>query len=146
MVFVKLNPLTFGSRCRVPSGATFVPEEWPGAAMQGGACLAVLSCHEASLAIKPVFDRFQLVVITSGTLIPINLYPRLLNFHLVVSRSFKISLARDCICPMVLTRGSDQLLVITKFDMRSNPGVARNYRKLLVEMVSIVPVGIVFFC
>jgi len=64
-----------------------------------------LSCHDASLAIKPVFDRFQSVVITSGTLSPIDLYPRLLNFHPVVSRSFKMSLTRDCICPMVLTRG-----------------------------------------
>lgn len=104
-----------------------------------------LSCHDASLAIKPVFDRFQSVVITSGTLSPIDLYPRLLNFHPVVSRSFKMSLTRDCICPMVLTRGSDQLPVSTKFDMRSDPGVVRNYGKLLVEMVSIVPDGIVCF-
>ncbi|KAH8515516.1 hypothetical protein H0E87_004112 [Populus deltoides] len=104
-----------------------------------------LSCHDASLAIKPVFDRFHSVVITSGTLSPIDLYPRLLNFHPVVSRSFKMSLTRDCICPMVLTRGSDQLPVSTKFDMRSDPGVVRNYGKLLVEMVSIVPDGIVCF-
>ncbi|CAN1729199.1 General transcription and DNA repair factor IIH helicase subunit XPD [Linum perenne] len=104
-----------------------------------------LSCHDASLAIKPVFDRFQSVVITSGTLSPIDLYPRLLNFHPVVSRSFKMSLTRDCICPMVLTRGSDQLPVSTKFDMRSDPGVVRNYGKLLVEMVKIVPDGVVCF-
>ncbi|KAJ4843251.1 hypothetical protein Tsubulata_035368 [Turnera subulata] len=104
-----------------------------------------LSCHDASLAIKPVFDRFQSVVITSGTLSPIDLYPRLLNFHPVVSRSFTMSLTRDCICPMVLTRGSDQLPVSTKFDMRSDDGVVRNYGKLLVEMVSIVPDGIVCF-
>lgn len=64
-----------------------------------------LSCHDASLSIKPVFDRFQTVVITSGTLSPIDLYPRLLNFNPVVSRSFTMSLTRDCICPMVLTRG-----------------------------------------
>lgn len=104
-----------------------------------------LSCHDASLAIKPVFDRFQSVVITSGTLSPIDLYPRLLNFHPVVSRSFKMSLTRDCICPMVLTRGSDQLPVSTKFDMRSDLGVVRNYGRLLVEMASIVPDGIVCF-
>lgn len=40
---------------------------------------------------------------------------------------------------------SDQLPVSTKFDMRSDPGVARNYGKLLVEMVSVVPDGIVCF-
>lgn len=68
-------------------------------------CFFQLCCHDASLAIKPVFERFQSVVITSGTLSPIDLYPRLLNFNPVVSRSFTISLTRDCICPMVLTRG-----------------------------------------
>ncbi|KAK3193812.1 hypothetical protein Dsin_025122 [Dipteronia sinensis] len=99
-----------------------------------------LSCHDASLAIKPVFDRFQSVVITSGTLSLIDLYPRLLNFHPVVSRSFKISLTRDCICPWF-----SLMEVSTKFDMRSDPGVARNYGKLLVEMVSIVQDGIVCF-
>ncbi|KAL2925475.1 General transcription and DNA repair factor IIH helicase subunit XPD [Bienertia sinuspersici] len=104
-----------------------------------------LSCHDASLAIKPVFERFQTVVITSGTLSPIDLYPRLLNFNPVVSRSFTMSLTRECICPMVLTRGSDQLPVSTKYDMRSDPGVARNYGRLLLEMASVVPDGIVCF-
>ncbi|KAH0663986.1 hypothetical protein KY284_028917 [Solanum tuberosum] len=104
-----------------------------------------LTCHDASLAIKPVFERFQSVVITSGTLSPIDLYPRLLNFNPVVSRSFKMSLTRDCICPMVLTRGSDQLPVSTKYDLRSDPGVEKNYGKLLLEMVSVVPDGVVCF-
>ncbi|KAL6208581.1 hypothetical protein ACLB2K_019530 [Fragaria x ananassa] len=104
-----------------------------------------LSCHDASVAIKPVFDRFQSVVITSGTLSPIDLYPRLLNFNPVVSRSFTMSLTRECICPMVLTRGSDQLPVSTKFDMRSDLGVVRNYGRLLLEMVSVVPDGVVCF-
>ncbi|KAL1547256.1 DNA helicase [Salvia divinorum] len=104
-----------------------------------------LCCHDASLAIKPVFERFQSVVITSGTLSPIDVYPRLLNFNPVVSRSFTISLTRDCICPMVLTRGSDQLPVSTKYDLRSDPGVEKNYGKLLLEMASVVPDGIVCF-
>ncbi|KAI3975759.1 hypothetical protein MKX01_023185 [Papaver californicum] len=56
-----------------------------------------LSCHDASLAIKPVFDRFQSVVITSGTLSPIDLYPHLLNFNPVISRSFTMYMTRDCI-------------------------------------------------
>lgn len=40
---------------------------------------------------------------------------------------------------------SDQLPVSTKFDMRSDPGVVRNYGRLLLEMVSTVPDGIVCF-
>eukprot|EP00250_Pteridium_aquilinum_P029890 c40291_g1_i1 orf=377-2647(-) len=104
-----------------------------------------LSCLDASLAIKPVFERFQSVVITSGTLSPIDLYPKLLNFNPVIIQSFTMSLTRDCLCPMVLTRGSDQLPVSTKFDMRSDPGVVRNYGRLLLEMVAAVPDGVVCF-
>lgn len=40
---------------------------------------------------------------------------------------------------------SDQLPVSTKFDLRSDPGVERNYGRLLLEMVSVVPDGIVCF-
>lgn len=40
---------------------------------------------------------------------------------------------------------SDQLPVSTKYDLRSDPGVEKNYGKLLLEMVSIVPDGIVCF-
>lgn len=40
---------------------------------------------------------------------------------------------------------SDQLPVSTKFDMRSDPGVVRNYGRLLLEMASSVPDGIVCF-
>ena len=34
------------------------------------------SCLDASLAMRPVFSKFQSVVITSGTLSPMNLYPK----------------------------------------------------------------------
>ncbi|XP_058777016.1 ubiquinol oxidase 2, mitochondrial-like [Vicia villosa] len=43
-----------------------------------------LCCQDASLAIRLVLERFQSVVITSGTLNPINLYLCLLNFEPVV--------------------------------------------------------------
>jgi DNA excision repair protein ERCC-2 len=44
-----------------------------------------LSCLDASLAIAPVFKRFSSVVITSGTLSPIDLYPKLLQFEPCIS-------------------------------------------------------------
>ncbi len=43
---------------------------------------------------KPVFLKFQTVVITSGTLSPIDLYPRILNFHPVAIQSFAMTLTR----------------------------------------------------
>ena len=33
-------------------------------------------CLDASIAIRPIFERFQSVVITSGTLSPLDMYPR----------------------------------------------------------------------
>lgn len=50
-----------------------------------------------------------------------------------------------CPEPNLFSDYSDQLPVSTKFDMRSDPGVVRNYGRLLLEMVSIVPDGIVCF-
>mmetsp|Transcript_10674 Transcript_10674/g.39175 ORF Transcript_10674/g.39175 Transcript_10674/m.39175 type:complete len:789 (+) Transcript_10674:294-2660(+) len=104
-----------------------------------------LCCLDASLAIKPTFDNFQSVVITSGTLSPIDQYAKLLGFHPKCTRSLSMSLTRDCICPMIVTRGSDQLPVSTKFDMRSDPGVVRNYGKLLLDLAQTVPDGLVCF-
>lgn len=86
-----------------------------------------LACLDASLAIKPVFAKFQSVVITSGTLSPIDLYPRILDFKPVCLASLAMTLTRQCLCPVVLTRGGDQLPVSTKFDMRDDPAVTRNY-------------------
>jgi Rad3-related DNA helicase len=67
------------------------------------------SCLDASLAMRPVFSRFQSVVITSGTLSPLNLYPRILDFHPVSIASLNMTLTRECLCPVVLTRGTDQV-------------------------------------
>lgn len=53
-----------------------------------------LACLDASLAMKPVFSKFQSVIITSGTLSPIDLYPRILNFSPVVCQSLNMTLTR----------------------------------------------------
>lgn len=59
------------------------------------------SCLDSSIAMKPIFDRFQSVVITSGTLSPLDMYPKILNFHPVIMSSFTMTLARPCLLPMV---------------------------------------------
>ncbi|KDO29395.1 hypothetical protein SPRG_05932 [Saprolegnia parasitica CBS 223.65] len=104
-----------------------------------------LACLDASLAMRPVFERFSTVVLTSGTLSPIDLYPRLLNFSPVVRESLPMSVYRSCICPLVITRGSDQMPVSTKFDLRDDMSVVRNYGGLLLEMAACVPDGMVCF-
>ena len=52
---------------------------------------------------------------------------------------------RDCLCPVVLTRGSDQQAVSTKFDMRDDDHVIRNYGRMLIELSGSIPDGIVCF-
>jgi DNA excision repair protein ERCC-2 len=85
-----------------------------------------LACLDSSLAIAPLFKRFGSVIITSGTLSPIDLYPKLLQFEPCVSESFSMFTFRPCIRPLVITRGSDQLAVSTKFEDRGDMGVVRN--------------------
>ncbi|KXJ30028.1 TFIIH basal transcription factor complex helicase XPD subunit [Exaiptasia diaphana] len=103
------------------------------------------SCMDASVAIKPVFDRFQSVVITSGTLSPIDMYPKILDFRPVTMSTFTMTLARTCLCPMIVSRGSDQVAMTTKFETREDIAVIRNYGNLLAEMSAVVPDGIVCF-
>jgi DNA excision repair protein ERCC-2 len=107
--------------------------------------LMQLTCLDASLAIKPVFAKFQSVILTSGTLSPLDMYPKMLNFQPVVRVSLEMSIDRPCICPMVVTRGSDQTPLSTKFESREDPGVVRNYGALLTQTCAAVPDGIVAF-
>jgi DNA excision repair protein ERCC-2 len=104
-----------------------------------------LSCLDATIAIKPVLSRFQSVIITSGTLSPIEMYPKLLDFHAVLTTSFTMTLARPCICPMIVGKGNDQVAMTSKFESRGDASVIRNYGNLLAEMCAIVPDGIVCF-
>ena len=52
---------------------------------------------------------------------------------------------RDCMCPVVLTRGSDQSPVSTKFEMRDDDNVIRNYGRMLIELAAAIPDGLVCF-
>ena len=67
----------------------------------------------------------QTVVLTSGTLSPIELYPKLLDFMPVACRSLQMTLTRECLCPVVLTRGADQMPVSSKYESRKDPNVLR---------------------
>lgn len=103
------------------------------------------SCMDASIAIKPIFERFQSVIITSGTLSPIEMYPKILDFHPVIAATFTMTLSRQCICPIIVTKGNDQVAMTSKFETRNDVSVIRNYGTLLVELSTIVPDGIVCF-
>lgn len=59
------------------------------------------TCLDATLAIRPVFSRFSSVIITSGTLSPLDLYPSLLGFEPSVVNSYQMTLTRTCFLPLV---------------------------------------------
>ena len=128
------------------------------------------ACLDASIAIKPVFERFKSVIITSGTLSPLEIYPKLLgilfcqvklfelklkvyyyifilfkDFRAANMVSLPMTLARPVICPIIVGRGNDQVSISSRYETRDDIAVVRNYGLLVVEMASVVPDGIVCF-
>ncbi|KAF7862007.1 hypothetical protein EAF04_007887 [Stromatinia cepivora] len=103
------------------------------------------TCLDAAIAIKPVFERFSSVIITSGTISPLEMYPKMLDFECVVQESYPMTLARRSFLPMIVTRGSDQVAISSGFQVRNEPAVVRNYGNLLTEMSKLTPDGMVVF-
>lgn len=103
------------------------------------------TCLDPALAIGPVFERFSSVVITSGTISPLDMYPKILQFQPVVQESYPMTLTRNAFLPMVITRGSDQVAISSRFEVRNDPAVVRNFGSILIEMSKCVPDGIVAF-
>lgn len=60
-----------------------------------------LVCLDAAIAIAPIFERFSSVIITSGTLSPLDMYPKMLGFEATMLESYAMTLTRDCFLPLV---------------------------------------------
>ncbi|KAJ9649035.1 TFIIH/NER complex ATP-dependent 5'-3' DNA helicase subunit [Coniosporium tulheliwenetii] len=103
------------------------------------------TCLDAAIAIKPVFERFSSVIITSGTISPMEFYPKMLGFTTVIEQSFTMTLARKSFLPMIVTRGSDQGAISSGFQTRNDPSVVRNYGNLVIEFCKLTPDGVVVF-
>ncbi|OMJ20407.1 DNA repair helicase rad15 [Smittium culicis] len=104
-----------------------------------------LACLDAAIAMRPIVERFNTVVITSGTLSPIEMYPKMLKIRAIIMESYTMTLTRACFLPIVVTRGSDQVSISSKFEVRNDPAVVRNFGNLLIEMCKAVPDGLVAF-
>ena len=104
-----------------------------------------LCCFDATLAIRPVFERFRSVIITSGTLSPLEMYPQLLDFAPALMKSFPMTLSRQSVEPLIVTRGNDQVSVSSRFSVRNDPAVVRNYGLLLIDLAKVTPDGLVCF-
>lgn len=105
-----------------------------------------LYCMDSSLAMGPVLKRYQSVILTSGTISPLEMYPRLMGIsNVVATESFAITMDRKCILPMIVTRGPDQVPITSRYSLRDDPAVMRNYGELLEDLVKAVPDGVVCF-
>lgn len=74
-----------------------------------------------------------------------DMYPKMLQFQPVVETSYPMTLQRNAFFPMVITRGSDQVPISSRFEVRNDPAVVRNFGSILIEMSKVVPDGIVAF-
>ena len=67
-------------------------------------------CLDSSFALKPIIEKYKSVIITSGTLSPLDVYGKLLNIHPIVCMSFPMSTFRYeyilcclCVCKYLLS-------------------------------------------
>lgn len=106
-----------------------------------------LVCLDASLAIAPVFQSASSVIITSGTLSPLDMLPKILGFSPVLLASFPMSLPgnRNPINPLIVSRGSDQVPISSRFQNRGDTAIIRNYGSLLLEFSKVTPDGLIAF-
>jgi DNA excision repair protein ERCC-2 len=107
--------------------------------------LMTLACMDSSLAMKYVFTTFQSVVLTSGTMSPLDMYPRILDFKPIVSLSIDIDLVRNSIQPIIVTMAEDGTELTSEYTQRNNEDVSRNYGSFLVELSETVPDGLIVF-
>uniref|UniRef100_A0AAF5DG82 General transcription and DNA repair factor IIH helicase subunit XPD n=1 Tax=Strongyloides stercoralis TaxID=6248 RepID=A0AAF5DG82_STRER len=117
----------------------------PNAAHKNFDTVVHLSCLDASIAIRPVLERFQTVLITSGTLSPMEMFPKVLDFDPVIMASLTMTMSRPCILPMIISRGNDQIEISSRFENREEPSVVRNYGNLILDLAQMVPDGMVVF-
>lgn len=138
--------LTCLGTCSVVSHCLTVPPPLTRFAAVCARCSGLLERRaDASIAARPVFEKYATVVLTSGTLSPLDMYPKMLRFTPGVSQSLNTSLSRQCIKPIVVARGADQVPLTTKFDKRQDKAVVHNFGVLLIKMCEVVPDGIVAF-
>jgi DNA excision repair protein ERCC-2 len=102
------------------------------------------TCLDAAPIFQSVVKNFSSVLLASHQLTPFDYYGRLLDITPAVTSSID-QLCSSKICPVILTRGSDQLAVSSSIEDHDDDAIMRNYGDLLVELADTVPDGIVCF-
>lgn len=103
------------------------------------------ACLDSSIAMKSVLSKYRSVVLTSATISPLELYPKLLNFKTILTTSFPMSFDRSCVCPLIVTRSSDLVPLSSQYSSRGDLNVIKNYGLLLIEVCKNIPDGVVAY-
>jgi hypothetical protein len=112
--------------CRYQKGFSLIIEPFDDRAPSIPDPVLHFSCMDASIAIKPVFERFQSVIITSGTLSPLEMYPKVRHggadafflFFFFLDAMSRGSVWRVCVCcvrVLLLTSWTRFLVVDGRF-------------------------------
>ncbi len=104
-----------------------------------------LACLDASLAMTAPKALFGTVLITSATLSPLAMFPKLLSLRPALLEVMASANVRRCVLPLIVCKGTDQALLNTKFLSRNEPNTHRNYAALLQELAAVVPDGMIAF-
>jgi DNA excision repair protein ERCC-2 len=97
-----------------------------------------LSCLDSSLAMKRIFKHFQSIILTSGTISPLFLYPKLLGFNPVIVKSLPMSLDRNCICPLIIVKGADQVNTLVNLSSSKMSLFLAKALRILVKILDCV--------
>ncbi|KAF7702875.1 General transcription and DNA repair factor IIH helicase subunit XPD [Cucumispora dikerogammari] len=71
-----------------------------------------LSCLDASIGFRTIFG-FRNVIITSGTLGTLEIYPLILGLPMEKLVEVNGDMPGHCICPVIVSKGSDQQIIIS---------------------------------
>ena len=113
----------------------------------GKAIIPVLQCVclDSSIAMNKLLKQSDSVVLTSGTLSPMNMYAQILGMIPFKAVSVKPNFLRNSIHPIIVSKATDQSPLTSEFVQRGNTLVTRNYGELLCQLARWVPDGIVTF-
>ena len=104
-----------------------------------------LVCLDSSLAMQKVQEKVGSIVLTSGTMSPVDMYIQILGLNTTISASLQPINSRNNISPLIVTKASDGTPLSTSFSERGNSIVYKNYGELLLEAAKTIPDGIVMF-
>jgi Rad3-related DNA helicase len=68
-----------------------------------------------------------------------------LPFRGLTLASIRLSVDRQNLLPLVVVRGADQSEITSRFDLRTEPAIVKNYAALVLSLCKTVPDGVVVF-